>query len=225
MSQAEIDKVMNKDFTCCRKRCINMWKIYFGWQPEAPIEDCTARELITVERSIFGGMDYAQRMVYYMNRFRTNRTREQRDPVRGGPPIQTGESHETMLSIEPARTGCCAVTDWLFDLVSTGVDLSKGYTIETKSVRLCQEAYCAITGVRKRSLQRYVRLVKDEVDAGTKRKKPGRKPFSDKHKIHLARAWFKHYVSLHDYMPHKSREGRTEVGKNLSLPSPSFALR
>ena len=90
------------------------------------------------------------------------------------------------------------------------------YEVASK-VKLCQRAYASITDLTLRTFQRYLEHVSKEEKPEAHVKPAGRKSFSDTSKTQLARAWFKHYTALHDYVPHKSRDGQAEVGAGLSL--------
>ena len=92
-SKAAIDRVVHEDFCCCKKNCTRVWKLAFGWKPNAwDDENSMARSTIETNRSACAGVDYTQRMLHFEARLKANRERVTEEPVRGGAPIQTGES-------------------------------------------------------------------------------------------------------------------------------------
>jgi len=203
MKEAEINKVMAKNYSCCLKNCISKWKHHFdgdvcdeeegissetsaGKTEEKKERVSKARAIITVNRAAFAGMDPVQRMLHYEARLRVGRELVTGAPVSGGPSVQTD------------------------------VKTSRCYIVETQEVLLCQQAYCDITALSLRTLQRYVARIREE-GHGTGRATRGRPLFSDCPKTQGARAWFKHYVSLHDVMPHKSKGGCTEASMDLQV--------
>ena len=50
-SKAAIDRVVHEDFCCCKKNCTRVWKLAFGWKPNAwDDEGSVARSTIEVLR-------------------------------------------------------------------------------------------------------------------------------------------------------------------------------
>lgn len=89
----------------------------------------------------------------------------------------------------------------------------QSFVFETDKIKLCQQAYIAITGLTLRTLQRYCYNVRNDLS----KPKVGRPPLTELPRTKGARAWFKSYCALHDRMPHKSRYGHTEVGVIMKL--------
>ena len=97
------------------------------------------------------------------------------------------------------------------------------FSVATEDVPLCQQAYCMITGVALRTLQRYIMQAVNGVGPADR----GRRAFSESAKTSGARVWFQAYVNVHDRMPNASRNGMTEVsigGSVTALMSLLYSL-
>jgi hypothetical protein len=103
----------------------------------------------------------------------------------------------------------------LYDPFCAAVMIPKlGYKVDPERLtvhtqrRLCQKAFCMITGLGLRTLQTYIALVQRGVAPNAV---VGRKRGEGMVKTEMARAWLTHYADLHDSSPYRSHRGVTEV--------------
>lgn len=83
------------------------------------------------------------------------------------------------------------------------------YTIATKDVKLCDKAFCMVTGIAERTLYSW----KARIKAHEQPCQVGRKLGHVAAKTEAARAFLAHYASLHDYSPNETtkKNGMTIV--------------